>query len=256
MTDLRPRQSRAAHRWTWHWPGLASFRLRLFFRGVFLLLALATVAIALAVLQDEKRLSDRSYRAGFAKTMAQVSAQLRHPAGQLALLNPPAPGTTRPANASGAVQPLVLPFAALDFDDHNKVEQAVDMAGCARRYPDGAALCVAVGNKPWAGAFVYVVGNVAAPPPVAHARGEPDLAQASRLRVQVDLRGVHYAWTAPFEPESPTAPGVLRGRLTGFADDPEGRPALRPARDFRGWLWQGGPCLADSVATPPRAEDT
>ena len=41
------------------WPGLAFFRLRLFFRGVFLLLALATVAIALSVLQDEKELSHR-----------------------------------------------------------------------------------------------------------------------------------------------------------------------------------------------------
>jgi signal transduction histidine kinase len=235
----------------WHWPGLASFRLRLFFRGVFLLLALATIAIALAVLQDEKRLSDRSYRAGFAKTMAQVSAQLRHPAGQLALLNPPRTDAPRPGAAAGAVQPLVLPFAALDFDDHNKVEQAVDMAGCARRYPGDAALCVAVGNKPWAGAFVYVVGNVGAPEPVAHARGEPDLAQASRLRVEVDLRGLHYAWTAPFEPEAPTAAGVLRGRLPGFADDADGRPAARPARDFRGWLWQGGPCLGGDGASPP-----
>jgi signal transduction histidine kinase len=226
----------------WRWPGLASFRLRLFFRGVFLLLALATIAIALAVLQDEKRLSDRSYRAGFAKTMAQVSAQLRHPAGQLALLNPP--HAARAPAAAGTVQPLVLPFAALDFDDHAKVEQAVDMAGCARRYPDDAALCVAVGNKPWAGAFVYVVGNVGAPPPVAHARGEPDLAQASRLRVELDLRGTHAAWTAPFEPEPTTAAGVLRGRLTGFPDGADGRPAARPARDFRGWLWHGGPCLA------------
>ena len=113
----------------WRWPGLAFFRLRLFFRGVFLLLAVATVAIALSVLQDEKELSHRSYREGFAKTMGQVAAQLRHPAGQLALLNPPAPAAS---SVSGAVHPLVLPFAALDFDDHNKVEQAVEMAGCTR----------------------------------------------------------------------------------------------------------------------------
>src|SRR3954463_16793335 len=110
----------------WDWPGLAFFRLRLFFRGVFLLLAVATVAIALSVLQDEKELSHRSYREGFAKTMGQVAAQLRHPTGQLALLNPPAAPV---AGASTAVHPLLLPFAALDFDDHNKVEQAVEMAG-------------------------------------------------------------------------------------------------------------------------------
>src|ERR1700712_3678740 len=145
----------------WRWPGLAFFRLRLFCRGVFLLLAVATVAIALSVLQDEKQLSHRSYREGFAKTMGQVAAQLRNPAGQLALLNPPAPAdhdAPQPPSAN-SVHPLVLPFAALDFDDHNKVEQAVEMAGCSRQYPDEAGLCVAVGSKPWAGAFIYVVGH-------------------------------------------------------------------------------------------------
>jgi signal transduction histidine kinase len=237
----------------WRWPGLASFRLRLFFRGVFLLLALATIAIALAVLQDEKRLSDRSYRAGFAKTMAQVSAQLRHPAGQLALLNPPPAPAAAASGAGGAVHPLVLPFAALDFDDRTKVEQAVEMAGCSRQYPGGAALCVAVGSNPWAGGFVYVVGHLAAPPAFAHARGEPELAKASRLRVEVALHGQHYAWTAPFESDDPSGVPVLRGRLTGFADTDEGRPAARPARDFRGLLWQGGPCGADEADAPPRS---
>jgi signal transduction histidine kinase len=230
----------------WRWPGLAFFRLRLFFRGVFLLLALATVAIALSVLQDEKELSDRSYREGFAKTMGQVAAQLRHPAGQLALLNPPAAPAS--AAAAGAVHPLVLPFAALDFDDHNKVEQAVEMAGCTRQYPGDAALCVAVGSNPWAGGFVYVVGHAPSPPPVAHAPGEHDLTLSHRLRVDVDLRGHHYSWIAPFEPEPATAANVLRGRLTGFAEDADGRIVVRPVRDFRGWLWQGGPCLDGSTA--------
>jgi signal transduction histidine kinase len=243
---------------TWRWPGLASFRLRIFFRAVFLLLAVATVAIALAVLQDEKRLSDRSYRAGFAKTMAQVSAQLRHPAGQLALLNPPAAGVPAASAAGGPVHPLVLPFAALDFDDRTKVEQAVEMAGCSRQYPGGAALCVAVGSNPWAGGFVYVVGHLAAPRAVAHARGEPELARATRLRVEIALRGQHDGWTAPFESDDPPDAPVLRGRLTGFADTDEGRPATRPARDFRGLLWQGGPCMGDeadaaAAKTPPAA---
>ena len=227
----------------WRWPGIAFFRLRLFFRGVFLLLAVATVAIALSVLQDEKELSDRSYRAGFAKTVAQVAAQLRNPAGQLALLNPPVPAASAPGERAGSVHPLVLPFAALDFDDHNKVEQAVEMAGCTRQYPSDAGLCVAIGSNPWAGGFIYVVGHVTSAPPVAHPTGEHDLALAHRLRVDVDLRGHHYGWIAPFEPEPPTAAAVLRGRLTGFAEDEAGRIARRPARDFRGWLWQGGPCL-------------
>ena len=228
----------------WRWPGIAFFRLRLFFRGVFLLLAVATVAIALSVLQDEKELSHRSYREGFAKTMGQIAAQLRHPAGQLALLNPPGPAASSPASA-GAVHPLVLPFSALDFDDHNKVEQAVEMAGCTRQYPGDAALCVALGSNPWAGGFVYVVGHAPSPPPVAHPTGEHDLSLASRLRVDVTLRGRRYAWIAPFEAEPATAANVVRGRLTGFAEDADGGILSRPARDFRGWLWQGGPCLDD-----------
>jgi signal transduction histidine kinase len=233
---------------SWRWPGLAFFRLRLFFRGVFLLLAVATVAIALSVLQDEKELSDRSYREGFAKTMGQVAAQLRHPAGQLALLNPPAPPASAPASPGAAVHPLVLPFAALDFDDHNKVEQAVEMAGCTRQYPGDAALCVAIGSNPYAGGFVYVVGHAPSPPPVAHAVGEHDLALSHRLRVDIALRGRHYGWVAPFEPEPATAANVIRGRLTGFAEDADGRVLSRPVRDFRGWLWQGGPCLDGSAA--------
>jgi signal transduction histidine kinase len=226
----------------WRWPGIAFFRLRLFFRGVFLLLAVATVAIALSVLQDEKELSFRSYREGFAKTMGQVAAQLRHPAGQLALLNPPAPAASAPSTAAGAVHPLVLPFSALDFDDHNKVEQAVEMAGCTRQYPGDAALCVAIGSNPWAGGFVYVVGHAPSPPPVAHAIGEHDLALSHTLR------GRHYGWVAPFEPEPASAVNVIRGRLTGFAEDGDGRLISRPVRDFRGWLWQGGPCLDGSSA--------
>jgi signal transduction histidine kinase len=233
-----------------NWPGIAFFRLRLFFRGVFLLLAVATVAVALSVLQDEKELSHRSYRQGFAKTMGQVAAQLRNPAGQLALLNP---GAT---SAVDAVHPLMLPFSALDFDDHNKVEQAVEMAGCARQYPGDAALCVAIGSNPYAGGFVYVVGHAPSPPPVAHASGEHDLALASRLRVDVTLRGRHFGWIAPFEPEPATAVNVVRGRLTGFAEDADGSVLPRPVRDFRGWLWQSGPCLdggADAAACARRA---
>jgi signal transduction histidine kinase len=240
----------------WTWPGLAFFRLRLFFRGVFLLLALATVAIALSVLQDEKQLSHRAYREGFAKTMGQVAAQLRHPAGQLALLNPPPPASARDGAADAGVHPLVLPFAALDFDDHNKVEQAVEMAGCTRQYPAGASLCVAVGSNPWAGAFVYVVGHAPAPAPVPHVHGERALSGASRLQVEVDLRGRHYAWIAPFEDGASIGVEGLRGRLTGFALDDAGVPATRPARDFRGWLWHGGPCLGAGAGTGTGTADT
>jgi hypothetical protein len=49
---------------------------------------LAVMALAVAVLQGEKQRSYENYRSGFAKTKAQIVARLRHPSGQLALLNP------------------------------------------------------------------------------------------------------------------------------------------------------------------------
>ncbi len=241
MATLRRGLRRAARRWGW--PGLAAFRLRLFFRGVFLLLALATLAIAVNVLQDEKELAYRTYREGFAKTVAQVATQLRHPAGQLALLNPPRAG-------AAPVHPLLLPFSALDFDDRDKARQAAEMSGCGVQYPGDRMLCVAVGGSPWAGGFLYVVGSAPSGPLVAHAHGTADLAQAHRVRVTVDLRGRHFQWLAPFEAEG----NGTHGHLVGFREEPGGALARRPERDFRGWIWQSGPCLgaADASGTCPR----
>lgn len=206
--------------------------LRAFFRGAFALLALATVALALGVLRDEKQRSHRSYAEGLKKTQAQVSARLRHPTGQLALLNPQADAVT-----GAALYPLVLPFSAIDFDDRGKALQAVEMAGCALRYPDGSTLCVAVGANPWAGGFVYAVGSLASAPLVPHRPGELDLSLAHRLEVTVDYRGRSQRWLAPYEF---AADG--RGRLTAFAGDAPITPRSRPVRDFRGWLWQEGAC--------------
>jgi hypothetical protein len=67
---------------------LAAYRLRIVFRGIFLLLAIATVALALSLLQQEKQLALDAYQTHFDKTQQQLSALLRHPSGQLALLNP------------------------------------------------------------------------------------------------------------------------------------------------------------------------
>ena len=218
---------------------LASIRLRVFFRVIFLLLAVATVALALAVLQEEKQQGFDNYREGFAKTADQVAARLHHPAGQLALLNPESGATLTP------LRPLLLPYAALDFDDPNKVRMAVEMSGCLVQYPRDAALCVAVGSQRWAGAFIYVAGRLMTKALVPHRTGESDLAQAHRMRVQVALRGVQYNWIAPFEAELDNQRGGLRGRLTGFAERQDGDYAhSRPQRDFRGWLWQSPDCVA------------
>lgn len=235
--------------------GLAAFSRRILVRAVFLLLALATLALAVVLLQEEKERSVANYERSFRKTQAEITARLRHPAGQLALLNP-----SRSAQAV-PLRPLLLPYAALDFDDQYKAQQAVETAGCNVQYPDGSSICVAVGNNPYAGGFIYLVGSFTAPPLVARARNEPDLTQAHRARVQVQRGGETLSWIAPFELTGESADGNARanltGRLTGFADDGSGQLAsTRPVRDFRGWLWQGARCAtgaADAPDCPRRA---
>lgn len=233
----------------WRLPRVAvPLGLRLFFRGVFLLLALATLAMALGVLIEEKQLGHHNYQAVLRKTQAQIVARLRHPTGQLALLNPRAGG-----GPVTPLKPLVLPFSAIDFDDKTKVQQAVEMAGCLVKYRDGSNLCVAVGNNPFAGGFIYLAGSFASGPLVPHLSGDLDFSSAHRVRVTVQMRGRTYGWIAPFETlaENSTigpsgAPG-LRGRLTGYVDGVPIVHGTKSVRDFRGWLWQDGRCIAEAA---------
>ena len=227
------------------WPGGVPLRLRIFFRGAFLLLALATVALALSVLREEKQLSYRGYRDLFERSVAQITSRLQHPTGQLALLNPAAGGT--PVTP---LRPLVLPFSALDFDDKAKAQQAVEMAGCLVQYPDQAQLCVSVGNNPSAGGFLYLVGAFVSGPLVEHAIGDLDLSTAHRLHVEVRLRGRVYRWLAPLETPVPRRASAVHGRLTGFEEDEQGVPSHRPNKEFRGWLWQDARCAQPAVVTP------
>jgi len=223
---------------------LASFRLRILFRTAFLALALAVVAMAVTVLQEEKQRSYNNYQASIGKTKEQIVARLRHPTGQLALLNP------RWGSQPAAGQPVVLPYSAIDFDDQSKVRNAVEMAGCLVHYPRSGSLCVAIGNNPWAGGFIYAAGTFPSGPLVAHRIGDEFLDGAHRLRVTVSLRGETYRWLAPFEPlaGSGRREGV-RGRFTGYVER-EGRDytGARTVREFRGWVWQDGKCL-ESTAT-------
>ncbi|MEK8032469.1 HAMP domain-containing sensor histidine kinase [Ideonella sp. DXS29W] len=242
-------------------PTRIPLRLRVFFRGVFVLLALATVALAGLVLREEKELGLKAYREGFGKTKEQIVARLRHPTGQLALLNPDTRGT-----AVTPLHPVVLPFSAIDFDDKAKVQQAVEMAGCGVQYGDGATLCVAIGSNPLAGGFIYAVGSFATGELVPKPPGVRDLSAAHRLRVEVAMRGEAWRWLAPYEIESrervgaasapavDVASGPARGRLTGFAEDANGTTALRPVRDFRGWLWQDARCV-DGYSGGPSGDD-
>ena len=230
------------------WPDRVPLRLRVFFRGAFLLLALATVGLAVSELREEKQQSYQSYREVFEKNAEQISSRLRHPSGQLALLNPSLPGA-----ALTPLRPLLLPFSAIDFDDKAKAEQAAEMAGCLVQYPNYAQLCVSIGNNPVAGGFIYAVGTFASHDLVTHTIGDLDLTHAHRLLVAVSMRGRSYEWLAPLEPDTAHTRAGFRGRLTGFVADRPGHFAGRPDKEFRGWLWQDGRCLDDAKAAP--AED-
>ncbi len=237
---------------------LAAFRRRIVFHGVFALLALATLVLAVTLLAEEKQRSRQRYEAGFRETLAALAAQLRHPTGQLALLNAgPARSSEPQATAPTAqgVRPWVLPFSALDFDDPFKARQAVEMSGCALLWPSGDQLCTAVGASAYAGGFVYLVASLNLPPARPRERGTLDLARVHRARVSLQLRGHEETWTAPFEAagdgpvRSPA--GALRGRLTGFAGAADTLDLrARPDRDFRGWLWQDAGCAQGSASEP------
>lgn len=219
--------------------GLPAFRRRILVRGVFVLLALATVALSVVVLKDEKERAWQAYLHGFVRSQAEVMARLRHPSGRLALLNAGHLG-----QGVTPLAPLLLPYAAIDFDDPQKSQQAVEMAGCAVQYPDGASLCAAIGNNPYAGGFIYLVGSFFAGDLVPRERGSRVPAEAHRAHITLDMRGSTYQWIAPYEAMPPQGNKGPQGRLTGFVDN--GTPQLdaraRPVRDFRGWLWQNGHC--------------
>lgn len=219
--------------------GLPAFRLRILVRSVFVLLALATVALSVVVLKDEKERAWQAYQHGFVRSQAEVMARLRHPSGQLALLN-----ASHLGQGVTPLAPLLLPYAAIDFDDPQKSQQAVEMAGCSVQYPDGASVCAAIGNNPYAGGFIYLVGSFYAGELTPRERGALVPAEAHRARISLDMRGATYRWIAPYEAMPPQGSAAVRGRLTGFVDN--GTPQLdaraRPVRDFRGWLWQNGQC--------------
>ncbi len=219
---------------------LTPYRLRIVLRMAFPLLAAATLGLAVSVLQQEKQLSYQAYENSFYKTREQIAATLRHPTGQLALLNPG-------AGRKPGLHPVLLPYAALDFDDQAKVQQAVAMAGCAAQYGTSGTLCVGIGNNPWAGGFIYVAGTFNSPPLAAHPMRETAVDQAHRVDVTVRLRGQEYRWIAPFEQTGDPANGGIRGRLTGYTAADAGQPHARPVKDFRGWIWQSPVCAPEGA---------
>ncbi len=230
---------------------LAAFRRRIVFHGVFLLLALAVVGLALTLLAEEKQRARARYEAGFRQTLSTLAAQLRHPTGQLALINADAV-----APSAAGLSPVVLPFSALDYSDPFKARQAVEMSGCAVHWPgDGGQLCVGVGNSAYAGGVVYLVADLVLPPAVAREKGTLELDPVSHAVIRAETSAGTERWVAPFEApgDAPAdlGDGGLRGRITGFAG--EGPLLVKgslPVRDFRGWLWQEAGCAVPGQALP------
>lgn len=224
--------------------GLASFRRRLLFRGVFLLLALATIAFAVLLLRDEKDRSYRNYQQDFRQSQAQLMARLRQPPGQLALLNP------QSGEAATPLRPLVLPYPALDLDDPSKAQQAADQAGCSVIWPDDSTLCAGVGSNGFTGSYLYLVGNFRAGDLVPREPGVLDLEDVHRFRIRLEMRGEVKSWIAPFERLSMRGEPLVRGRLTAFPwrGDATLAEDARAVRDFRGWVWQGANCATGGEA--------
>ncbi|MYM26671.1 sensor histidine kinase [Duganella sp. FT135W] len=226
----------------WRRLNIVPYRLRLLLRAAFVFLMTATAGLALSVLQQEKQISYKNYQGSFQKTRVQIAATLRHPTGQLALLNP------QPATG-GALHPLLLPFAALDFDDQQKVQQAVAMSGCLAQYGNNGSLCVGIGNNPWAGGFIYVAGTFDSAQLVSHVRGDQIVDLAHRVKVKVALRGQSYEWIAPFEESiEPQRQAGMHGRLTGFYPADVARGKAPVVKDFRGWIWQSPRCNQPDAA--------
>jgi two-component system, OmpR family, sensor kinase len=225
--------------------GPASFARRILLRAVFAFLMLATLALAVMLLKDEKQRSYDNYRESFRRTHAELIARLRHPSGQLALAN-----AARASGPATPLRPLILPWAAIDFDDQNKAQQAIEMAGCAVQYADGGSVCVAIGANPYAGGFIYIVGSFLAGDLIGRERGQLELDAIHRAQVTLDMPGERGAWIAPFERLPEAASAVVRGRLTGFiGSGPLLERETRPVRDFRGWLWQPAQCAEPPVRT-------
>ena len=222
--------------------GFSSLRGRLLLRGAFLLLIIATLALALVLLKEEKLRSHQNYAQGMEKTQSEIIARLRHPSGQLALLNP-----GKQSHHPTPLSPLLLPYAALDFDDQNKAQQAVEIAGCLIHYPNHGDVCVAIGNNPYAGGFIYIVGNFMSGELIGRERGALDLSHVYRARVTLTMRGQTMRWIAPYEAIQDADTTRVRGRLTGFVDNGDLLTAnAKPVRDFRGWLWQGKQCMEET----------
>ncbi|MFO1228479.1 ATP-binding protein [Roseateles sp.] len=211
----------------------AAFLRRTLLRLVFVGLLAGSALLVLQLLTEERQRLQREYEAGFLGRLHVMAERLRHPAGQLALLN-----LDHPAPDAQGAAPLRLPLGAIDFDDPSKAERAVELTACGDP-------CLAVGQRASAGAFVYVTAHLPLATLNGRAPGQTVLEDVHRLVVTLTQAGTTQRWLAPLELLTPE-----RGQWAGFVTDADSLDRrARPDRDFRGWLWQGG-CIAET-STPP-----
>ena len=230
---------------------LPAFRQRLIFRGVFLLLIIATLLIALVLLTEEKERSYSNYQQTLQKTYAEIMARLRHPTGRVMLLNP-----QHNRQNKTPLSPLLIPYSAIDFTDKTKALQAVELTGCAAQYKDGATLCAAVGYNPFAGGFIYLVGNFSANQLVGRLAKQRELDNVTRLVINIDLPNEKARWILPFEDHTKENQKYTWGRLPGFKTDEDHLTATsKPDSEFRGWLWQDENCI-NATETSVCSKDT
>lgn len=219
--------------------GFAAFRQRFIFRGVFILLILATLLLALVLLKEEKERSYQNYQQNFQKTYAELMARLRHPTGRLMLLNP-----QHNNHNKAPLSPLILPYGAIDFTDRNKAWQAVEMSGCSVQYGNNSSLCVAMGNNPFAGGFIYLVGSFPTQQLIERPVKQRELDDVHRFIITLDLPNEHSRWVAPFEKHVSANPNAVWGRLPGFNTELDRLTQnSRENKEFRGWLWLDQQCL-------------
>lgn len=230
---------------------LSAFRQRLIFRGVFLLLIIATLLIALVLLTEEKERSYSNYQQTLQKTYAEIMARLRHPTGRVMLLNP-----QHNRKNKSPLSPLLIPYSAIDFTDKAKALQAVELTGCAAQYKDGSTLCAAVGYNPFAGGFIYLVGNFSANQLVGRPAKQRELDNVTRLLINIDLPNEKAQWVLPFEDHTKENQKYTWGRLPGFKTNEDRLTATsKPDSEFRGWLWQDENCI-DSTQAGICSKDT
>ncbi|MBT9486535.1 MAG: HAMP domain-containing histidine kinase [Rubrivivax sp.] len=211
----------------------AAYLRRTLLRVVFLTLLAGSAALVLQLLTDEKQRLQRAYEAGFRGQLDVVAERLRHPSGELVLLN-----LDRPADDARGSVPLRLPLGAIDFDDPAKAERAVEMSGCALRFPDGAEWCPAVGRRASAGAFVYAVVRLQMAAPVGRSAGQTDISGVHRVQLVLQHGERTQRWLAPLE-----LIDAQRGQFAGFVTDADHlERRARPDREFRGWWWQAQAC--------------